>query len=373
MLEVIALILVIVVLIARSKWGYNFVFKLLYSLFNTFVGWHVIRLMRVSSKLENSPKALADDSKAHRLTQSVQINETTTVLTVATLSDNYSYVIIDTSDEDEPVCAIVDPADPFFVMSQLEHYAKNANFPTPKLRMILTTHAHWDHSGGNQELKSMFESRYKHLFRGDDDQKGVLVVGATGHKVPGMNFPVEHNQVFSLGALTIKAIHTPCHSRSDVCYLFSTTPDLDDVLSEDQDEEEEEDEVDLFLFCGDTIFVSGIGRFFEGNAAEMLQNLRQHIFKLPKRTVLFTGHEYALKNLRWTVTVDPLNEKVRERLIKAHECNAENKVFPQTTLRQELEHNPFLRVENVELQHLHGCLDPVGLMGKFRGSRSAFK
>ena len=52
------------------------------------------------------------------------------------------------------------------------------------------------------------------------------------------------------------------------------------------------------LFTGDTIFVGGCGRFFEGDAKGML-NAMDIASELPKDTKLFVGHEYTLKNLEF--------------------------------------------------------------------------
>ena len=67
---------------------------------------------------------------------------------ISCLQDNYSYLIIDESNN----CAcVVDPSESQPIISFLE----NKNI---KLKYILNTHHHYDHIGGNQELKKKYGS-----------------------------------------------------------------------------------------------------------------------------------------------------------------------------------------------------------------------
>ena len=51
------------------------------------------------------------------------------------------------------------------------------------------------------------------------------------------------------------------------------------------------------LFTGDTLFLGGCGRFFEGTAREMFTSLQEKIGSLPDTTDLYVGHEYSISNL----------------------------------------------------------------------------
>ena len=59
------------------------------------------------------------------------------------LQDNYSYLIID---ENNNSACVVDPSE----SEPIINFLKNKNI---KLKYILNTHHHYDHIGGNQELK----------------------------------------------------------------------------------------------------------------------------------------------------------------------------------------------------------------------------
>lgn len=61
------------------------------------------------------------------------------------------------------------------------------------------------------------------------------------------------------------------------------------------------------FFTGDTIFVGGCGRFFEGEPAEMVEAMRLARDKIPQGACMFVGHEYTVANLNFCLQVDPTN------------------------------------------------------------------
>ena len=65
------------------------------------------------------------------------------------LSDNYSYCVVD---PETKKVVIVDPAEFDAVDSFLEKNNLSLNF-------ILNTHHHYDHVGGNKELKEKYQSK----------------------------------------------------------------------------------------------------------------------------------------------------------------------------------------------------------------------
>jgi hydroxyacylglutathione hydrolase len=59
------------------------------------------------------------------------------------------------------------------------------------------------------------------------------------------------------------------------------------------------------IFTGDTNFVGGCGRFFEGQPHEMtaaMQKAMQY-----KEALMFCGHEYSIQNMEFCAKVDPDN------------------------------------------------------------------
>ena len=66
------------------------------------------------------------------------------------------------------------------------------------------------------------------------------------------------------------------------------------------------------LFSGDTLFVGGCGRFFEGTSEEMYHSLYTQIMSsLPDETIVHCGHEYTISNLKFALSVEPDNVHVK--------------------------------------------------------------
>lgn len=77
-----------------------------------------------------------------------------------------------------------------------------------------------------------------------------------------MTLALRDQEEYSLGSLRIRALHTPCHTRGHV--LFYVTRSSSSAGGEGGDEET----AAPLVFSGDTLFVGGCGRFFEGDAAQ---------------------------------------------------------------------------------------------------------
>src|ERR1044071_4872562 len=67
-------------------------------------------------------------------------------------------------------------------------------------------------------------------------------------------------------------------------------------------------------FCaGDTLFIGGCGRFFEGTAEQMHNSLNNILAKLPENTKVYCGHEYTESNLKFAKSVEPDNEFLQQK------------------------------------------------------------
>ena len=69
------------------------------------------------------------------------------------LQDNYSYLIID--EENQTAC-VIDPGESLPIINYLDNSKIN-------LKFILNTHHHYDHVGGNLELKKSIIQRWLDL------------------------------------------------------------------------------------------------------------------------------------------------------------------------------------------------------------------
>ncbi len=92
------------------------------------------------------------------------------ITTIPCLIDNYAYII---NDDNSKTVGVVDPSEALPVVAFLEK--KNL-----KLNYILNTHHHFDHIGGNNELKKKYSAKIVG-FKGDK------------HRIPGIDITLENN------------------------------------------------------------------------------------------------------------------------------------------------------------------------------------
>ncbi|GAA6063128.1 hypothetical protein JCM10212_002331 [Sporobolomyces blumeae] len=241
------------------------------------------------------------------------------VIPVPCRSDNYEYLIID---EATQTTAIVDPYTP----KNLEDAARKENVKIGGY--LLTTHGHHDHAGGNEEVVKAYPD---------------IKVYAGGENVSAVTEVLKHNDKFKIGNLDVTAIFTPCHTRDHICYFV-----------EDKDKDQRA------VFTGDTLFVSGCGRFFEGEPDEMHVALNEKLASLPDDTTTYVGHEYTKANVAFSKKVDPDNEAIQ----KLERYCQENEVTTgKFTIGDEKQHNVFMRTSSPAVQKATGTDDPIKAMG----------
>ncbi|KAK3731222.1 hypothetical protein QZH41_011196, partial [Actinostola sp. cb2023] len=238
------------------------------------------------------------------------------VLPIPIASDNYSYLIIDT---EEKQAVIVDPSDADTVKEVL---AKEQ----VQLKAILTTHKHWDHSGGNNTLHTDFP--------------GLSIYGSDIDDIPSLTqYVLIKLCLFKLfGALKFTTLFTPGHTVGHVVYLLDGQP----FGAPDS------------LFSGDLLFIGGCGRIFEGEPSEMLESLHS-VAVLNDSTLLWPGHEYAAKNLLFALTIEPDNPHIRNKLDWVIHMRANKRSTCPSSIGEEKQYNPFLRT------HIHEVISAVGL------------
>jgi len=220
------------------------------------------------------------------------------VTPIPALSDNYMYLIVD---EKTKEAAIVDPVEPQKVVEAVKHSGVN-------LVAALTTHHHWDHAGGNEDLAKLVPGL---PFYGGDDRIGAL------------SKKVAHGDKLKIGELNVECLFTPCHTSGHICYLVT------------------DDENSKAVFTGDTLFIAGCGRFFEGNAQQMYNALIKILGSLPGDTKVYCGHEYTEKNLKFAAVADPNNPEIAKKMAWAQQ----RKCTVPSTIAEEKTYNPFMRVQ----------------------------
>ena len=217
------------------------------------------------------------------------------------LSDNYSYLIID---KENKFCSAVDPASPEEIIPFLEKEKIG-------LKNIINTHYHSDHTAGNLYLKKKFKCK----IYGPDKEKD---------QIPGIDVALKENDTLKINDYSVKIFETPGHTAGHIIYWF---------------------EKEKVVFTGDTLFVLGCGKLFEGTPEIMWDSLLK-IRNLPKKTQIYCGHEYSKSNADFALSVEKNNNKLIERSDEINKLINENSFTVPTTLEKEIETNPFLRADN---------------------------
>jgi hydroxyacylglutathione hydrolase len=254
------------------------------------------------------------------------------VVTVPCLRDNYAYLVIAASGD----AAIVDASEAAPVRDALRREGATA-------RAIWSTHHHWDHVGGNEELAG---------------ELGLEVVGHASDRprLPALTRAVEAGDVVRVGDVAARCIHIPGHTLGAVGYF------VDDGSAR-------------VVFTGDTLFCAGCGRLFEGTPAQMHASLAR-LVELPPDTRVLCGHEYTENNLRFAAHLEPSNADVVRARERAAGLRAKGEPTVGTTLGEEALTNPFLRVRSPELRATLGLaagVDDVAAFGAIRGAKDAFR
>ena len=227
------------------------------------------------------------------------------IIQIPVLTDNYIYLLHDSVSGET---AVIDPA---LAQPVLEVLDTNGW----QLTYILNTHHHWDHVGGNLELKK---------------KTGCKIIAATAdsERIPGIDRGVFEGDVIALGSHQATIIETLGHTSGHIVYYFAK---------------------DEALFCGDTLFAMGCGRLFEGSAEQMWTSL-QKLKGLPLSTRVYCTHEYTQANGHFALSVEPDNLQLQRRMIEVAELRLINKPTVPSTIGDEKATNPFFREDSRSLQ-----------------------
>jgi hydroxyacylglutathione hydrolase len=251
------------------------------------------------------------------------------ILQIPVLTDNYIYLIHDLVSQET---AVVDPALAEPVLDALKKQGW-------QLHYIFNTHHHSDHVGGNLELKA---------------QTGCKIIASKkdSHRIPALDSVVQEGDCLTLGQHKITILETSGHTTGHIVYYFA-----DEQL----------------LFCGDTLFVMGCGRLFEGTTEEMWQSL-QKLKHLPETTKVYCAHEYSLSNGKFALSVEADNQTLQNRMAQIKQLRADNLPTVPSTIAQELATNPFFREQSLSIQQHLKMTDkmPVEIFAALRKLKDVF-
>jgi hydroxyacylglutathione hydrolase len=237
------------------------------------------------------------------------------VTPVPILSDNYAYLL---RCAETGVTAIVDPAEEAPCAAAIAAAGG-------RLDAILLTHHHNDHIAAAEPLRAKY---------------GAHIVGARAdaHRLPRLDRAVVEDDIVRIGQSDAVVLDTPGHTRGHIAFHFIK---------------------DAALFCGDTLFSLGCGKFLEGTPAEMFASLAKFAV-MPGETLVYCGHEYTMSNARFAVHADPGNAALAAYAAGVAEKRARGEITIPSRLSDELACNPFLR-----------AADPA-MLGRLREAKNKF-
>jgi hydroxyacylglutathione hydrolase len=156
--------------------------------------------------------------------------------------------------------AIIDP------LRDIENYIELADKQKTVIKYIFETHFHADFVSGHLDLSKATGAE---IIFGPDTETSFPI-----HKA-------KDGELFRLGQITIKVLHTPGHTIESSCYLVF-----------------DEDNKPHAVFTGDTLFVGDVGRpdLSSGNlsmeqlAGMLYDSLQNKIISLPDAVIVYPAH-----------------------------------------------------------------------------------
>ncbi|MGD8708049.1 MAG: hydroxyacylglutathione hydrolase family protein [Nitrosopumilaceae archaeon] len=160
---------------------------------------------------------------------------------------NFTYVV---EDENTNEGIIIDPS---WDLDKVQEVITRNNL---KIKYIVNTHHHFDHTLGNQGMVEFTDAKIVQ-HEASDLQNDITV---------------KDGDVIKFGDSELQILHTPGHSKDSICLIG-----------------------DGKIFSGDTLFVGNCGRVDlpGGSAKELYHSLLDVLYPLDDNLTLYCGHNYG--------------------------------------------------------------------------------
>ncbi|WFD35112.1 hypothetical protein MCUN1_001961 [Malassezia cuniculi] len=230
--------------------------------------------------------------------------------------DNYAYILQSTPTKGRSQAVFVDVFDVPKVLST----AHSLGLEDSDIVGLITTHGHHDHAGGNETFAERFAN--------------VPIYGGKG--VKSVTNVISDGDKFTLfgdsgAAVQVTGLATPCHTRDSICFFVEDERSESDLANVGAGiQEGAAGEKKRGVFTGDTLFISGCGRFFEGNAEEM--------------------HQYTRSNVKFSLSVMPGRQAIHALADDVERGRNGGVTTGIYSIYEEQKHNPFMLVSDPEVQ-----------------------
>ena len=242
------------------------------------------------------------------------------------LTDNYGYLLHD-SETAETVC--IDTPDG-------SEYLREAAAKGWRITQIWNTHWHPDHAGGNTAIKDITDC--------------TIIAPAEVERISTSDRVVGNGDRLNLGEYEVQVIDVSGHTNGHVAYYLPAAG---------------------IAFVGDSVFVLGCGRMFEGTPDQFWSSL-ERIRSLPPETTLYCAHEYSQANARFALHADPDNLALQYYAQEIDDKRALGQPTVPSTLARELETNPFLRADHPDMRDRWGGVSPAETFAALRAAKDKF-
>jgi len=174
------------------------------------------------------------------------------MFTVGIIQTN-CFIVGDTHTEE---AVVIDPG--FDSASEAKSILKEIERNRFRVKFIINTHGHPDHTSGNKTMK---------------EATGAPVLiheyDAPLLRNPSADKTIREGDIIEFGEVKLRVLHTPGHSKGSMALLAADA-----------------------VFSGDTLFAGSIGRYDlpGGSLEEIMSSIRNKLLTLPDRVKVYPGH-----------------------------------------------------------------------------------